>query len=123
MAPQVLTEFVHLITEPRRFERPLSVAEATERANRWWNGAETNRVYPKDSSVELFSRWMLELSRVRLNRGPSPAAELLPEENRAAGGGSVAGRPRSEPIAAKRHRLRSGALRGSFAAWGFDLSS
>lgn len=35
LAPQVLAEFIHVVTDARRFQRPLTVAQARERAERW----------------------------------------------------------------------------------------
>ena len=40
LAPQVLTEFVHVVTDPRRFEHPLTMNEALERASKWWDARE-----------------------------------------------------------------------------------
>ena len=35
LAPQVLCEFVHIVTDPRRFQVPLSMDEAVSKANFW----------------------------------------------------------------------------------------
>ena len=40
MRPRVLTEFVHVVTDPRRFEHPLTMNEALERASKWWDARE-----------------------------------------------------------------------------------
>lgn len=68
LAPQVLAEFVHVIVDSRRFERPLSPPDALERAAAWWNASETERVLPTERAVTLFFRWMVEfrLGRKRL---------------------------------------------------------
>ena len=34
-APQVLAEFIHVVTDPKRFTEPLSMAAAIERAEVW----------------------------------------------------------------------------------------
>jgi predicted nucleic acid-binding protein len=58
VAPQVLAEFVHVVTDGRRFENPLDMRAALERASVWWNASETKQVFPNAQSVALFSAWM-----------------------------------------------------------------
>ena len=58
LAPQVLTEFVHVATDPRRFKRPLSVDLAIGKAGFWWNAREVARVSPDEESVAQFLAWM-----------------------------------------------------------------
>ena len=58
MAPQVLTEFIHVATDPARFERPLSMPAAAERAQAWWTAREVRQVYTDDNAVSLFFNWM-----------------------------------------------------------------
>jgi len=68
LAPQVLAEFTHVVTDPTRFALPLTMDQALARANLWWNGKETVRVYPCDESSRLFLKWMGDhrLGRKRL---------------------------------------------------------
>ena len=68
LAPQVLAEFIHVVTDPRRFERPLSLDQAVDRARRWWQGEETKQVFPNPYSGRLFLDWMerFHLGRKRL---------------------------------------------------------
>ena len=68
LAPQVLTEFVHIVTDRRRFDRPLSMHHAVEKARFWWNAREVARVFPVEETVTLFLSWMREheLGRKRL---------------------------------------------------------
>lgn len=68
LAPQVLAEFAHVVTDPRRFSKPLSMDQALARADLWWWGRETTRVYPNDESGRLFLQWMRDhrLGRKRL---------------------------------------------------------
>ena len=68
LAPQVLTEFVHILTDPRRFERPLQMVEALERAEMWWLAGEVVHVFPTQESTLLMLSWMKEfgLGRKRL---------------------------------------------------------
>ena len=58
LAPQVLTEFVHIATDPRRFTQPLSVDQAVGKAGFWWNAREVTRVFPEEESVAQFLAWM-----------------------------------------------------------------
>jgi predicted nucleic acid-binding protein len=68
IAPQVLIEFIHVVTDPRRFEKPLSFAAASERAERWWNAEEVLAVFPREQSVPTMLNWLREhdLGRKRL---------------------------------------------------------
>jgi predicted nucleic acid-binding protein len=68
LAPQVLAEFIHVVTDPRRFERPLAAGEAVARSARWWSAVETHQVFPGPEAVTLFHDWMREfgLGRKRL---------------------------------------------------------
>jgi predicted nucleic acid-binding protein len=68
VAPQVLAELIHVVTDDRRFQRPLAVSDAIARSRRWWMARETRRVYPTDDAVVLFHDWLVEprLGRKRL---------------------------------------------------------
>jgi predicted nucleic acid-binding protein len=68
LAPQVLTEFVHVVTDPRRFSTPLSMDEALEKAQGWWESKEVKPVYPSLESTRLTLLWMRQyrLGRKRL---------------------------------------------------------
>ena len=68
LAPQCLAEFIHVITDSRRFEHPLSVSEAVARAETWWNAQEIRQVFPNNSTAPLFFGWMTahKLGRKRL---------------------------------------------------------
>jgi predicted nucleic acid-binding protein len=65
VTPQVLAEFIHVVTDPRRFQKPLTVEEAVNRAHFWWNAAEVKHLLPSFESTQLFLDWML---RYRLGR-------------------------------------------------------
>ncbi len=58
LAPQVLAEFVHVVTDARRFQRPFSMEIALDKSGRWWNAAETDQVFPTDVAVARFHEWM-----------------------------------------------------------------
>jgi predicted nucleic acid-binding protein len=68
LSPQVLAEFIHVVTDPRRFSSPLTLEQAVERAQIWWNAAEIVHVFPSVESTVLFLGWLGEhrLGRKRL---------------------------------------------------------
>jgi predicted nucleic acid-binding protein len=68
LAPQVLQEFLHVATDPRRFERPLPFDEALRRARAWWEAAEVLHCHPGDRAWEQSLCWMEEfrLGRKRI---------------------------------------------------------
>jgi len=68
LAPQVLTEFVHVVTDPRRFASPLSMEDALEKAQGWWEASEVKPVYPSLDSTRLGLLWLRQhrLGRKRL---------------------------------------------------------
>jgi predicted nucleic acid-binding protein len=69
LAPQVLAEFIHTVTDPRRFATPLTQTQAVARANAWWNAAEVVHVFPSSESTVRFLDWLdkFKLGRKRLN--------------------------------------------------------
>ena len=58
LAPQVLAEFVHIVTDGRRFTNPAPVARAIDQSERWWNAREITGVFPGPDAVSTFHRWM-----------------------------------------------------------------
>jgi predicted nucleic acid-binding protein len=62
---QVLGEFAHVVTDPRRFSRPLEMGDALEICNQWWHARECRIVEPTQHSLPLFIDWM---QRYRLGR-------------------------------------------------------
>jgi len=54
LAPQVVAEFVHVVTDTKRFERPLSIEEALLRSQEWWTAAEVDQIFPDDKAMEWF---------------------------------------------------------------------
>ena len=68
LSPQILAEFIHVVSDPRRFSSPLTLEQAAERAEIWWNGAEIVRIFPTAESTLLFLKWLDEhkLGRKRL---------------------------------------------------------
>jgi predicted nucleic acid-binding protein len=68
LSPQILAEFIHVVTDPRRFSAPLTLEQAVERAEIWWNGAEIVQVFPTTESTHIFLEFLGEhkLGRKRL---------------------------------------------------------
>jgi predicted nucleic acid-binding protein len=68
VAPQTLAEFLHIVTDPRRFKNPLPMSEAIRRARNWWNASEVRRLTPDEASVPLCLEWMekFQLGRKRI---------------------------------------------------------
>jgi predicted nucleic acid-binding protein len=57
---QIPAEFLHVVTDPRRFERPLPMEDAIARIKRWWHAREV-RVVP---TGDIVGSRFLELLRV-----------------------------------------------------------
>ncbi len=68
LAAQVLTEFLHMVTDARGFARPLSMEQALGKVRFWWQAREVQHVYPTAESTALFLEWLAEhgLGRKRL---------------------------------------------------------
>lgn len=68
VAPQTLAEFIHIVSDARRMPKPLSMNDATSRAETWWNAAEVIRVFPGGQAVPSFFAWLRQhrLGRKRL---------------------------------------------------------
>ncbi len=68
LAPQVLAEFVHVVTDARRFSTPLTMPRALERARAWWSARDVIRLAPEDRavvwSVDALSRHQLGRKRI-----------------------------------------------------------
>ena len=68
LAPQVLAEFAHVVTDSRRCANPLDMAAAVERAELLWNVTQTVQVFPDTAATSQFLTWMrlFRLGRKRL---------------------------------------------------------
>jgi predicted nucleic acid-binding protein len=68
LVPQVLGEFIHIVSDSRRMPRPLTMSEALTRAEDWWNAAEVVRVFPSSTGMADFFQWMrqYQLGRKRI---------------------------------------------------------
>ncbi len=54
LAPQVLAEFVHVVSDPKRFSMPLSMEAALERAEIWWESPEVDQIGADALSMPTF---------------------------------------------------------------------
>lgn len=68
LAPQVLCEFAHVVTDPRRFEKPLTMPEALDICRQWCQAEECRSISPSPEAVAVFLNWMHQhaLGRKRL---------------------------------------------------------
>ena len=68
LAPQIMAEFIHIVTDAKRMPHPLTIAEAISRAEHWWQASEVIRIYPDGNTVEHFLNWLTryQLGRKRL---------------------------------------------------------
>ena len=62
IAPQVLAEFIHIVTDPRRFAQPLDMTAARQVAEQWWTAREVMRVFPDDAATRQFLAWLQQFS-------------------------------------------------------------
>lgn len=63
--PDVLSEFIHVVTDSKRIADSLTMNTALERAKYWWSNDDVAPLFPSDDAVELFWEWM---SQYRLGR-------------------------------------------------------
>lgn len=68
LVPQTLAEFIHIVTDGKRMPQPLTMVEAINRAEHWWQAAEVVRVFPDGQAVADFFVWLTrhQLGRKRL---------------------------------------------------------
>ena len=68
LAPQVLAELIHVVTDPKRFTQPLSVDAARDLAEQWWNASDVDHVFPDHEATTQFIDWHRQhhLGRKRL---------------------------------------------------------
>jgi len=68
LCPQVLQEFIHVATDPRRFENPLSMDEALVRSRAWWEAEDITQCHPGERAWQQAWIWMEEfrLGRKRI---------------------------------------------------------
>ncbi len=64
----ILAEFIHIVTDGRRFETPLAMSEALERAAFWSEAREVTLLVADDAVNALWLKWLadFQLGRKRL---------------------------------------------------------
>src|SRR5206468_11202880 len=62
IAPQVLAEFIHVATDPRRFAQPLDITAARQIAEQWWTASDVVAVFPTAGAVQQFLAWLQQFS-------------------------------------------------------------
>lgn len=62
---QIMGEFAHVVTDPKRFSQPLTMPDALAICRQWWQAEECRVVEPSAHSFPLFLDWM---RRHRLGR-------------------------------------------------------
>lgn len=68
LTPLALSEFVHVVTDAKRFQQPCSVLRALDFVEAWWPAPEVEHVFPTAPSLELSWKWMrqFQLGRKRV---------------------------------------------------------
>jgi predicted nucleic acid-binding protein len=54
IAPQVLPEFIHVVTDSRRFTQPLDMIAARQVAEQWWTASDVVQTFPDSGAVRQF---------------------------------------------------------------------
>ena len=62
IAPQVLAELIHIVTDARRFSQPLDMTSAIQIAEQWWTAKEVLQVFPDDAAGRQFLVWLRQFS-------------------------------------------------------------
>ena len=62
IAPQVLAEWIHIVTDPRRFTQPLPINDARHIARQWWTARDVVRVFPNEAATQQFLGWLEQFS-------------------------------------------------------------
>jgi hypothetical protein len=79
IAPQVLVEFIHVVTDLRRFTQPLDMNAASQVAEQWWTSSDVVQAFPDAGAVRQFLTWMQQFSLGRKRQSQStvgdPAAD------------------------------------------------
>ena len=65
MAPQVIAEFLHIVTDAKRLKLPRTMEQALAKAEAWRTAIDVVMLYPEADALDLFFHWM---SKFRLGR-------------------------------------------------------
>src|SRR5258708_3882669 len=58
LTPDVLAEFIHATTDPRRFRQPFSMSDALADAHAWWNAANVKHLAVSPEALSLCLDWL-----------------------------------------------------------------
>ena len=50
----VLAEFIHIVTDSRRFRQPVAISEARRIARQWWTARDVEHVFPNTAATQQF---------------------------------------------------------------------
>jgi predicted nucleic acid-binding protein len=78
IAPQVLAEFIHAVTDPRRFAQPLDMNAARGLAEQWWTASDVVQAFPDAGAVRQFLAWLQQFSFGRKRLLDTMLAATLP---------------------------------------------
>ncbi len=62
LAPQVLAEFIHIVSDPRRFTHALDMLAARTVAEQWWTASNVVQVFPDRAATRQFFLWLEQFS-------------------------------------------------------------
>jgi predicted nucleic acid-binding protein len=62
IVPQVLAEFIHVVTDSRRFTHPLDMAAARQIVEQWWTASDVVHVISDDGATRQFLSWLAQFS-------------------------------------------------------------
>jgi predicted nucleic acid-binding protein len=62
ITPQVLAEFLHIVTDSRRFAQPLAMPTACQLAEQWWTSKDVVHIFPADAPTRQFLAWLQQFS-------------------------------------------------------------
>jgi predicted nucleic acid-binding protein len=85
IAPQILAECMHIVTDSRRFSQPLEMHAARDIAEQWWLAVDVVHVFPADAAIQQFLSWLQQFLI-----GPQTAVGHPPRGDIPARGHSVA---------------------------------
>jgi predicted nucleic acid-binding protein len=62
IAPQVLAEFIHVVTDLRGFAQSLDMNAARHVADQWWTASDVVQAFPDAGAVRQFLTWLQQFS-------------------------------------------------------------
>lgn len=58
----LVAEFMHVVTDARRFARPISMKTANQLMHQWWTAAEVIPIFPDNLAMLQFLAWVRQFS-------------------------------------------------------------